>query len=357
MNVKFAKATTKYEAWLGRQLRLLPDDLMLKHAAMAAAAFSFLRATYYRWAQLWPDVCAEAARAPRVLAVGDLHVENFGTWRDAEGRLVWGINDFDETWRLPYTNDLVRLTTSALLGGMACEPAAAAAAILAGYAEGLESGGRPFVLAEQHTALHHLATARLKEPARFWEKLTGLEESGEALPAGAAKAIARLMPQQGLKWKVVHRRAGLGSLGRQRYVALAEWAGGLVAREAKALAPSAAFWAEQGKGTAPILYEALLESAVRCRDPYVKLRKRWVVRRLAPDCSRIELSALPRERDELRLLHAMGFETANVHLGSMAPKRLKQDLKQRGSGWLLGAARDMERAVQADHHASRAAEG
>ena len=48
-----------------------------------------------------------------VLAIGDLHLENFGTWRDAEGRLVWGINDFDEAWALPYTNDLIRLATSA----------------------------------------------------------------------------------------------------------------------------------------------------------------------------------------------------------------------------------------------------
>jgi hypothetical protein len=353
--VKIWKSTAKYEAWLGRHLLLLPDDLTLKHEEMASAAFPFLRATYYRWAQLWPGVCLEPAHAPRVLAVGDLHVDNFGTWRDAEGRLIWGINDFDETWRLPYTNDLVRLATSALIGGMACEPKAAATAILAGYAESLQSGGRPFVLAEQHPALHHLATARLKEPTRFWQTLTGLKEIDEALPAGAEKAIARVMPQKGLPWKVVHRRAGLGSLGRQRYVALAEWAGGLVAREAKALAPSAAFWAEQGKGTAPIRYEQLLESAVRCRDPFVKLHKRWVVRRLAPDCSRIELSALPKERDELRLLRAMGFETANVHLGSIAPKQLQRDLRMRGRDWLLRAAREMEKAVRADHQAYRAA--
>lgn len=353
--MKFSKSTARYETWLARHLRLIQDDLALKHAAMASAAFPFLRATYYRWAQVWPDVCVEAARAPRVLAVGDLHVENFGTWRDSEGRLVWGVNDFDEAWRLPYTNDLVRLTTSALVGGMACEPKEAAAAILNGYAECVETGGRPFVLAEQHAALHHMATARLKDAARFWEKLTGLEEVGEAMPAGAEKAIARLMPQKGLKWKVVHRRAGLGSLGRQRYVALAEWAGGLVAREAKALAPSAALWAQAGTGTAPILYEKLIESAVRCRDPYVRFRKRWIVRRLAPDCSRIELSVLPRERDELRLLRAMGFETANVHLGSLAAKRLQQDLRKRGRGWLLRAAREMEKAVRADHRAYRAA--
>jgi uncharacterized protein DUF2252 len=37
----------------------------------------------------------EVARAPQVLAVGDLHVGCFGTWRDREGRLCWGIDDFD----------------------------------------------------------------------------------------------------------------------------------------------------------------------------------------------------------------------------------------------------------------------
>ena len=53
--------------------------------------------------------------APRVLSVGDAHVNSYGTWRDAEGRLCWGIDDFDEAWPLPYTNDLVRLATSVKL--------------------------------------------------------------------------------------------------------------------------------------------------------------------------------------------------------------------------------------------------
>ena len=78
---------------------------------MAQDALSFLCATFYRWAQLFPALCAKLARAPKVLGIGDLHVENYGTWRDAEGRLVWGINDFDEACPLPYTNDLVRLAT------------------------------------------------------------------------------------------------------------------------------------------------------------------------------------------------------------------------------------------------------
>jgi hypothetical protein len=146
---------------------------------------------------------------------------------------------------------------------------------------------------------------------------------------------------------MVHRVAGLGSLGRERYVALAEWRGGSVAREAKALAPSASVWAQSGKNaSAPILYQEALDTAVRCRDPFVRLQKRWIVRRLAPDCSRIELSALPAERDEVRLLHAMGWETANVHLGTLKPRVLAADLKKRPRGWLYRAAREMELAMK-----------
>ena len=112
MNIR--KATEKYESWLARHLRIIEPDLQFKHEQMRTAPFPFLRATFYRWAQTWAEVCGDAARAPRVLAVGDLHVENFGTWRDIEGRLIWGINDFDEVWRFPYTIDLIRLATSAL---------------------------------------------------------------------------------------------------------------------------------------------------------------------------------------------------------------------------------------------------
>src|SRR5258708_19481475 len=82
---------------------------------MADAVFPFMRSTFYRWAQLWPMVCPDLAKGPQVLAVGDLHVENFGTWRDVEGRLIWGVNDFDETHPLAYANDLVRLAVSAHL--------------------------------------------------------------------------------------------------------------------------------------------------------------------------------------------------------------------------------------------------
>ena len=344
------EATERYEAWLSRHLRPIPEDLELKHQRMRSGVFPFLRATYYRWAQIWPEVCGAAARAPKVLAVGDLHVENFGTWRDVEARLIWGINDFDETWRMPYTNDLIRLATSALLSSLTCDQAEGIETMVRGYLECAQAGGLPYTLAEHHPSLRHMATERLKQPEAFWEKLHALPQVNQT-PAGAIKAIDRMMPERGLHWKITHRVAGLGSLGRERYVALAEWHGGSVAREAKALAPSACVWAAKGKGTAAIQYEEILERAVRCRDPFVRLQKSWIVRRLAPDCSRIELSALPQVRDELRLLHAMGWETANIHLGSVNGRVLVEDLRKRPRGWLLSAARKMQKAVSADFRA------
>jgi len=111
MNI--VKATAAYEVWLAKRIPLLAEDLALKHQHMREGVFPFLRATFYRWSQRWPEVSPKSAAAPEVLGVGDLHVENFGTWRDIEGRLVWGINDFDEACWLPYTCDLVRLATSA----------------------------------------------------------------------------------------------------------------------------------------------------------------------------------------------------------------------------------------------------
>src|SRR5215471_560685 len=108
-------ASSNLERWAGRQVQLISSDLALKHQHMAEAVFPFLRATFYRWTQLWPLVCPDLAKAPEVLIVGDLHVENFGTWRDTEGRLVWGVNDFDEAWPGAYAVDLVRLVTSAYL--------------------------------------------------------------------------------------------------------------------------------------------------------------------------------------------------------------------------------------------------
>ena len=77
------QATERYEGWLASKTPLIERDLRWKHREMRKHAFAFLRATFYRWAQQWPATCRGLRSGPVVLSVGDLHVENFGTWRDA----------------------------------------------------------------------------------------------------------------------------------------------------------------------------------------------------------------------------------------------------------------------------------
>jgi Uncharacterized protein conserved in bacteria (DUF2252) len=355
------QATSSYEAWLGRWLPLVNDDLSEKHKRMREDPFQFLRATFYRWAQRWPVVCAGLADAPAVLAVCDMHVENFGTWRDAEGRLVWGVNDVDDAWTIPYTNDLVRLATSAELASkVKAGLGEASGAILAGYTEGLsDDKPLPFVLAERHDRLRRMAVARLQKPlAAFWDDL---EKKKKLLPVDGAidpaadRFLASSLPARGLPYTRHRRRAGLGSLGHPRFVALAEWLGGRVAREVKLLAPSSWLWANatvDHDAAAPIHYESILAQAVRCPDPTVAVSDRWVVRRLAPDSSRIELGDLPDDRDELHLLTSMGRELANIHHGSRdAVKAVRRDLDGRPEHWLHDAAAAMRQATIEDFEA------
>jgi hypothetical protein len=99
-------ATLRYERWVRKRVDVVEADLQLKHKEMASSLFAFLRATFYRWASLWPAVCPDLGEAPRVRAVGDLHVENFSTWRDTEGRLVWGVNDFASNKVIPVFAEL-----------------------------------------------------------------------------------------------------------------------------------------------------------------------------------------------------------------------------------------------------------
>ncbi len=351
MNIR--KCTRKYEAWLARHTPILAADLRLKHQHLAESVFLFFRGTFYRWAQIWPKLCPELARAPHLLAVGDLHVENFGTWRDIEGRLIWGVNDFDEATTIAYTNDLVRLAASAALAAqeqrLRLQVDSACDAILEGYSDSLAAGGESFVLSEKHSWLRQIAASKLRDPVRFWKKMDSWPLARAPIPASARDALEHLLPEPGLRYRVVRRVAGTGSLGHHRLVALAEWRGGRIAREAKALVPSAHYWAWADDCAPEIMYQAIVSRAVRCPDPFVHLRGKWIVRRLSPDCSRVELADLPREGDQTRLLYAMGWETANIHLGDAATaKRVRKDLRGRRRGWLRAATAKMVEKTEQD---------
>ena len=345
------QATLSYDNWMRSCTTVILSDLRLKHQRMKDSPFLFLRGTFYRWAQLWPALCVELSGTPRVLSVGDLHVDSFGTWRDAEGRLCWGVDDFDESYPLPYTNDLVRLATSmkivADLGGLSVKPNEGCDAILEGYRQSLREGGRPVVLAEHERKLGKLGIDSFKPATDFWEKLNRLPVVTRPLGSDVKRALEKTLPDPKMEYKMVRRQAGLGSLGQQRFVAIANWQGGFIAREAKAVLPSAYTWLEGKLGHVQSYYQQAISSAIRSHDPYQEIVGTWLIRRLSPDSNPIDIQDLPKRPDEQMLLHAMGSEAANVHLGAKRQvHNILKDLQNRKSNWLRDAAKRMARAVE-----------
>jgi hypothetical protein len=341
-------ATIDYERWLHKRIDVVEPDLKLKHEQMSSSLLAFLRATFYRWVPLWLEVCSDLAKVPQVLGVGDLHVENFGTWRDTEGRLVWGVNDFDEVARMPYAVDLTRLVTSAIVAKqeneLTIDAGVAAASVLEGYSESLDSGGNPFILEENHPALRAMALGAEREPNHFWSKLINLPPVTP--PKRVQRLLERSLPDRTEGVAFSRRIAGVGSLGRPRYVAAAPCNGGFVAREVKAWLPSAWGWAN-GRPREHAYAVRLFKRAVRQPDPYYSVEEDWVVRRIGPHCGRIELTEIPKKRDERHLLKAMGYETANLHLATSGQrKNVLRDLTKRKPDWLLEAAKALATATE-----------
>ena len=344
-------ATRSYETWMRSCAKILPSDLRSKHEQMKENPFGFLRGAFYRWAQLWPSICSDLCGAPKILAVGDLHVNSFGTWRDAEGRLCWGVDDFDEAYPLAYTNDLVRLATSVKIAidaeGLSIKLRDGCNAILEGYRNSLGQGGSPIVLAERDQKLGKLGVDNFKPPSNFWEKLNLLPGIRQPLAKDLKRALEKTLPEPGIEYKVVRRQAGLGSLGQERFVAIANWRGGCIAREAKLMVPSACAWLNDEVGNRQSFYERAISSAVRSPDPFQVIDGSWLIRRLSPDSNPIDIQTLPKHSDEETLLSAMGTEAANVHLGTKSQtKRILDDIRRRKRGWLQDAAVDMARILE-----------
>ena len=95
-----------YETWLRKHCAVLESDLQSKHDRLRRSALDFLRCTYFRSARTIESLCPDLRDAPRAACVGDIHLKNFGIRRDADARLVWCVNDFDEAadWPRPFAN-------------------------------------------------------------------------------------------------------------------------------------------------------------------------------------------------------------------------------------------------------------
>jgi uncharacterized protein (DUF2252 family) len=92
----------------------IPRLVKIKHQRMAASPFGFFRGAV-------PIMAADLACHPNTGVTtqicGDAHVLNLGAYAAPDGRLVFDINDFDETLHGPFEYDVKRLATSLILAG------------------------------------------------------------------------------------------------------------------------------------------------------------------------------------------------------------------------------------------------
>jgi uncharacterized protein (DUF2252 family) len=115
LNIK--ARTTAPLALLDRSMHgRVPALVKLKYELMAASPFGYFRGAV-------PVMAADLAVLPNTGIVsqlcGDAHVRNLGAFAAPDGRLVFDINDFDETIRGPFEWDLKRMAASITLAGRA----------------------------------------------------------------------------------------------------------------------------------------------------------------------------------------------------------------------------------------------
>lgn len=376
------RSVDRYEAWLKRQLKgeIVAKDLKKKHKKIAQDAFVFLRGTYWRWAETILEVCPDLKDAPQLLAVGDIHIENFGTWRDTDGRLIWGVNDFDEAARMPYALDIARLATSAVLADTSLSDRRICDSLLEGYRAGI-ADPKPFVLDRANARLREISVVDEAARTEFWQKFDPVEIrkrqpknvtpiSVRRLPPHYESVLEQSRPDKSVSFRYFARAAGTGSLGRPRIFGSGDWRGDLIVREAKAIVPSG--WVRAHGGSGKPRCEEIASGRYRSPDPTYRLHGRVLVRRLSPNDFKIEAKQKresagskkgrrpaieqenPKAVDRPDLVNAdmlfdMGRDIAAIHRAT--PDRRKAitgDLKRRGNGWLLAAVKAAARSVRVE---------
>lgn len=234
-----------------KQKDIRRELLALKHRKMQQSAFAWYRGTsdlfYARW--LTPLLAIEA---PTVWLNGDMHLENFGTYRGDNRLTYFDVGDFDDACRGPAVIDLLRFLTGIIVAapelGLARKEARALAAYgLGRYWAALRDGKARWL--ERRTAsgaigdlLHDLER---RSQADLLEKRTVIKDGKRRLRFDTGKAIKldkdearqvidaldrfarkRAHPEFFEVHDVAQRVAGLGALGRPRYVVLLKGNGG-----------------------------------------------------------------------------------------------------------------------------------
>jgi hypothetical protein len=167
-------------------------------------------------------------------------------------------------------------------------------------------------------------------------------------------AIRDAMPEPRLAIKTARRTAGTGSLGRPRWLGTAGWRGAPVIREAKALTMSA--WSRvHARGESKVLAGVIASGRFRPLDPCYQIKDNVLVRRLSPNNRKVEVEKGKSILFSRDMLQIMGFELANVHLGTAEYRdAIQRDLEKRKRRWLIANARKAAEATMREYKAWKA---
>ena len=228
-----------------------PVLLALKYRKMAASLFGYFRGTNHLFHADWPRE-AWLEKMPAVWLNGDLHIENFGTYRGDNRLVYFDIGDFDDGALGPLGRDLIRFMVGVHMAGdeMGFGPRRAKelnrifldayqTALIDGKARWIERRTAGGVIGELLVKLERRTQADLlaKRTTMKKGKRRLRTDTGKALPLAAEERarVIRFLKQfaEGRAYPgffkvldVAQRIAGVGALGLKRYVVLMQGDGG-----------------------------------------------------------------------------------------------------------------------------------
>ena len=226
------------------------EGLALKYRAMRASPYAFLRGTCHLFYQQLPRI-GSLKSAPLAWVCGDLHLQNFGSYKGDNRLVYFDINDFDESALAPASWDLVRLLTSVWVStgsreGSTSQSRELCRAFLDAYGSALSEGKSYWVERDTAQGLVRevLEGLRSRERGDFLDARTTrkgkqrrlLVDGKRALPVSPSQrtAVTNFMEAFAAKqpdpsfykvMDVARRIAGTGSLGLQRYAILVKGKG------------------------------------------------------------------------------------------------------------------------------------
>ena len=376
-----------------------PERLAMKYSAMRASPFAFLRGSCHLFYDRLPRGGLFKS-APLAWVCGDLHLENFGSYKGDNRLAYFDVNDFDESALAPASWDLVRFLTSLRVGADRFLVSEARAqtlcqSFLGAYASSLALGKAYWVERDTAQGLVRalLDSLRNRQRASFLDLRTVIKRKQRRLRVGGKKALpatgsqraavtnfmhefakSRAQPDFFTVLDVARRIAGTGSLGVDRYVILVQGEGspdGNYLLDLKQALPSSLVphlkatqpkWKNEAQRVVAV-QRRMQAVSMAFLEPVFFNEGPCVLRALQPSEDRVALSGShPTDGELEHLVRTMGQLVAWAHLRSagrdgsaIADELIDFGQRKKWKEQLLGASQDCAAQVRKDSASFNAA--